>query len=184
MSDNRHLLTPLDTFYDPANAPLPEAVFLDPEQVPEPYRRLLCHNSDMTPTLEEAYGETIHLHVLDYSLRDRVVSRRVVLVLEDNETPVEMGAIEIHLEPLPAPARAEIRERHKPFGAILRDYEIPHSSRPTAFFRITPDGMIRSALQVKAAKSLYGRQNILRAANGQTLARVVEILPATNPFED
>jgi hypothetical protein len=77
--------------------------------MPEPYRRLLVHQRDMTPTLEAAYSQKIHLRVLKHSLRDNVFSRQVLLLLEDGVTPVEFGGIRIYLEHLAAEAKRLVR---------------------------------------------------------------------------
>ena len=175
-------LSPLDDFYRSAGIDLPPARPLPPHQVPEPYRTLLCHERDMTPTLENAYGSDIHLRVLDYRLDQDTVSRRVVLVLDRDETPVEMGAINIYLKPFPPEARELIRARRKPLGTILHEFAIPHTSRPTGYFAIEPDESIREALSVRGASELYGRTNVLRTKTGETLAEVLEILPPTDPF--
>ena len=44
-----------------AGMTLPRIERIDSESVPEPYKSLLVHSQDMTPTLEEFHGDTIHL---------------------------------------------------------------------------------------------------------------------------
>ena len=177
-----HYLSPLDRFFDEANRPMPASRLLEADEMPLPYRRLLCHHRDMTPTLEAAWGDSIHLRVLDSQLHDDVVRRQVVLTLDGDETPVEMGAIEIRLTPFPERARELIRAQSMPLGTILQTEEITHSSSPSAYFEITPDEGIRDALQTDLADTLYGRQNLLRHESGAILAQVLEILPPTDPF--
>lgn len=175
-------LSPLDDFYRNAEEPLPPARSLTESEMPEPYRTLLCHENDMTPTLENAYGSTIHLEVLDYRIDHEKISRRVALVLDDEVTRVEMGAINIYFAPFPPEAREEIRERRKPLGTILHEHAVPHQSRPTGYFEIAPDAAIREALQAPDAESLYGRTNVIRRPDGRLIAEVLEILPPTDPF--
>ena len=47
---------PLDEFYALAGRTLPAIEQVPGESVPEPYRQLLVHQDDMTPTLEKCYG--------------------------------------------------------------------------------------------------------------------------------
>jgi chorismate-pyruvate lyase len=176
------LLYPLSEFYEESGQSLPAVQRLDPGAMPDPYRRLLVHERDMTPTLEAAYGESIHLRVLHHSIRDDVFSRQVLLVLNGGEPAVEFGAIKIHLGRFPEEARRLILERRKPLGAILHQERMEHTSRPIAYFQVTCDTAIGEALGIGAGQALYGRQNGIFDARGEVLAQVVEILPPLDPF--
>src|SRR5215831_9800067 len=83
------LLYPLDTFYSLIEAPLPEVWAISGEEVPEPYRTLLVHKRDMTPTLEAHHGDQIELRVLDRHLDGNAYSRLVDLTLIGSGTVVE-----------------------------------------------------------------------------------------------
>ncbi len=50
---------PLDDFYARAGMRLPRIERLAGDDIPEPYRALLVHENDMTPTLEKYYSEMI-----------------------------------------------------------------------------------------------------------------------------
>ena len=56
--------------------PLAAVEVVDPASVPQPYRRLLVHDSDMTSTLEDHYGEPIMLKVLNRVATPRWLARR------------------------------------------------------------------------------------------------------------
>ena len=183
MSRPFNLLYPLDTFYEAAGRPLPHAIQVEPEEVPEPYHRLLVPKHDMTPTLEAFHDDRIHLRVLDRRLEDSALCRLVDLVLNGEDRPVEFGAIVIHLDPFPESARQALLEGYRPLGTILADYEIPHQSCPQAFLRITPDGFIGDALGLKGAPELYGRRNVLLTDRGDVIADILEILPPVGKTE-
>jgi len=172
-----NLLYPLDTFYAAAGRPLPSAVRLEPEEVPEPYHRLLVPTHDMTPTLEAFHGDRIHLRVLDRRLEEAALCRLVDLVLNGQERPVEFGAIVIYLDPFPESAREALLEGYRPLGTILADYAIPHQSCPQAFLKITPDQFIADALNLNASPELFGRRNVLLTDRGEVIADIIEILP-------
>ena len=171
------LLYPLNEFYVDMGFPLPEVTQVQPSDIPEPYHHLLVHERDMTPTLEAACGQSLHLRVLNYSLDEDIFSRHVVLVPDYGGPAVEMGAIKIYLEYFSAEARRLILERRQPLGSILQTQHIPHESHPSAFIRVVCDDVIREGLRLSSGGILYGRQNVLTGAEGRVLARVLEILP-------
>src|ERR1700704_80374 len=114
-----NLFYPLNEFYDQLGLPLPAVVRVDGSDVPEPYRSLLVHDRDMTPTLEEAYSSAIELRVLAYSRRGNVFSRQIVLIPEGGARVVVFGAIKIYLEYFHAEAKRLVLERKQPLGTIL-----------------------------------------------------------------
>ena len=173
------LLYPLRECYDRMGVEPPSISCLDVEEMPQPYRRLLVHDRDMTPTLEAAFGRPIQLRVMQPWISGALLTRQVLLVLDREETPVVFGAIRIHLDAFPLPAREEILQGHRPLGAILHHHRLAHQSRPQAFIRVAADGPISRALRGPSPGSLlYGRLNLLRSLQEETLAEILEILPA------
>ena len=171
---------PLDEFYANAGRALPKIEVLDGIAVPEPYRQLLVHEGDMTPTLEKFYGATIHLEVRRREKRGNFYFREVVLLTDDSEKRVEFGAIKIFLELFPLAARNDILAERLPLGSILAKYKIEHTSRPKAFLKIQSDDFINRALGINGKQVLYGRRNTLSNIEGKAIAEIVEILPPAN----
>lgn len=174
------LLDPLDKIYKESGLPKPSVEPIDGDQVPQPYRNLLVHSRDLTPTLESAYDDRIHLRVIRRGHSQEVELRQVVLVLDRDETPVAFGAIRIHLNHLPAAVRAPIREGRLPFGRVLQDFKIDHSSRVAGYFRVFADQEIGTALGLSHPHHLFGRRNRLLDRSERPLAEVVEVLPPTD----
>ena len=177
----RALAHPLDEFYAQAGLNLPPIAELPGEGMPEPYRQLLVHDQDMTPTLEKFHGRDIHLRVLGRRRKDDAYFREVVLLLDGTDQPVEFGAIKINLELFSTEAQRQIKEERRPLGHILCECAVQHSSRPAAFLRIASDPVINEALGLKGAHVLFGRRNTLFNPAGQPLAEIVEILPPETP---
>jgi chorismate-pyruvate lyase len=175
-----NLIYPLSEFYEQAGLSLPSVARVEGRDMPVPYRSLLVHDRDMTPTLEDAYGSGIRLRVLEYQLRDNVVSRQVALIAEGREKPVAFGAIKIDLENFPARARRLILKLKQPLGAILRTQGVAHVSRPDVFVQVESDALINDALQLEGVHQLFGRRNVILDAEARILAQVVEILPPSN----
>jgi hypothetical protein len=172
---------PLDEFYALAKRELPALEQLEGDDLPEPYRRLLVHNEDMTPTLEKFHDERIYLNVISRQHRGDYYFREVILLTQRKRMPVEFGAIKINLTLFPAGARRLILEEQEPLGTVLSDLKIPHSSQPKAFLRIQADSFIKGALQLSGEHVLYGRRNTLFDPQQRAMAEIVEILP---PAED
>jgi chorismate-pyruvate lyase len=171
------LLYPLNEFYEDAGLALPSATRINGREMPEPYRRLLVHDRDMTPTLEAAYDRKMNLRVLKYALDHEVFSRQILLLPEGSESPVVFGAIKIFLDEFPTAARDLVLQRKLPLGTILETQAIKHFSRPDAFFEVQADPSMCRALGIASPATLYGRRNVLGNATGRKLAQVLEILP-------
>jgi len=171
-------LRELEEFYSAAAAQAPVLEMIDGSTMPDPYRRLLVHDGDMTPALEQFHGGSIHLQVLRSKRLHDKYSRDVVLRMDGSNKPIEFGAIEINLDAVCAGARDAILEGRKPLGGILRDFSIQHLSRPKAYFRVTADAVICRTLEISnPAERLFGRRNTLSIPGGMVLAEIVEILP-------
>jgi chorismate-pyruvate lyase len=168
---------PLDDFYAQAGLPLPPIEAVPGEAVPEPYRKLLVHTDDMTPTLEKFHGDKIHINVLRRQQRDDFYFREVVLLLDKTAKPVEFGAIKINLSLFKPEPRQLILEQHIPLGTILAMCGVSHASRPKAYLRLESDAFINSILKLDGKHTLYGRRNTLWDPQHRALAEIVEILP-------
>src|SRR6185295_3635482 len=92
------LAHPLDDFYSSAGLTLPPLQQVHGEEVPEPYKTLLVHQNDMTPTLEKFHGRDIHLRVIGRRRKGNKYYREVVLLTDGENKPVEFGAIKINLD--------------------------------------------------------------------------------------
>ncbi len=171
------LVHPLDEFYQEMGSALPPLQQVDGEAVPRPYKRLLVHQEDMTPTLEKYYGRDIHLRLLSRRRKGSGYFREVVLLLDGTDQPVEFGAIKIYLDRFGTEAHRQILEEQRPLGRILQECAVKHSSRPKAFLRLASDHFINDALRLTGAHVLYGRRNTLFDPQERPMAEIVEILP-------
>ena len=173
------MLSPLSDFYSDAGAQTPEIEAIDGAAMPQPYRGLLVHDDDMTPTLEAYTGKAIHLKLLQVRRAGDALYRQVVLVTNGLEQPIEFGAIRINLDCFETEPRRLIEDGYRPLGRILADYNIVHTSRPNGFFQIASDIVTATAFGMREPRVLYGRHNVLRDDQQRVLAEVVEILPPT-----
>lgn len=168
---------PLNEFYAARNMSLPVIAEIPAADVPEPYRSLLVHKTDMTSKLEAFHKSKIHIQPIARHTTDNEYFREVTLVLEHSLKPVEFGAIKIILDLFPNDAQREILREERPLGKILTEHKIGFASKPRAFLQIAADAFIQSALVLDAEVTLYGRRNTLVDAWDRPLAEIVEILP-------
>ncbi len=168
---------PLDEFYARAGLVLPRIEVIPGEEVPEPFRTLLVHKNDMTPTLEGFHGADIHLEILRSEPRDDFYYREVVLRLNGTNRPVEFGANKISLNLFPPTVRQLIRQEYLPLGRLLKEYTVPHNTQAKAFLRLEADEFIQRAFGLKQAHTLYGRRATIADPQQRPLSEIVEILP-------
>lgn len=173
---NFDLLFPLNRFYFKEGLPLPHVKTVPPAQLPQPYRSLLDHDQDMTPTLEFFFRETMAISIIHSGRSGSAYTREVVLFTEQSHKPVAYGSIEIHLENVSGAARTDILSGRMPFGSILQKHAIQHVSAPSAFFEIDSDAATQKHFGLTQPTRLYGRRNRLSLPDGRTLADVLEIL--------
>jgi len=166
----------LERFYEPTGLAAPMLEGLKGTEMPQPYRALLVHSSDMTSTLASFYGETPRLRVLTRERRNGSYKREVVLWVTEGARPIEYGVIRIYLDRLPPAARQLVLQEERPLGDILNGEAIAYLSWPQAFFRLKSDARAGAALGMRHPGFLYGRRNVLLDASRHLLAEVIEVL--------
>jgi len=171
---------PLSEFYAHAKQPLPSIEFIPGEQMPEPFKTLLVHHHDMTPTLETFHQTDIHLEIVGRERRGDFYFREVVLRLHRTELPVEFGANKVYLGRFPEEARDLILQEYVPLGRILKDCRIQHRTEAKAFMRVRSDELIGGKFELTRPALLYGRKAVISDLQGRPLSEIVEILPPGN----
>lgn len=170
-------LAPLTSFYNRAGQAFPKVSFIHGEAMPEPYRHLLVHHSDMTPRLKAFHGSEITLEVLALETQEPSLTREVLLRRQDNLKPVEFGAIQIYLDKLPERIAKPVRAAIEPLGGILEKERFRHLSAPRGYFQAEADNLMVELLDAELGQTLYGRCNVLALKDGTVFAEIVEILP-------
>ncbi|MDC0723540.1 hypothetical protein [Nannocystis bainbridge] len=168
---------PLEVLYAARGLPLPRLSFIEPEDMPQPYRQLLVHEGTMTPTLEDFFDQRLTLKVLHTSLGKDELRRQVLLVGAVDLRPAELAAIRIHLNCFESRGRELLVQGHVPLGRLLADMQVASTSRPAIFFQTWSDALMSEALAVEFRQPLFGRCNQLLEKSGRVMADVVEILP-------
>jgi chorismate-pyruvate lyase len=172
-----NFIYPLSEFYHHAKLPLPAIEQIPGDAVPEPFRSLLVHNNDMTPTLESFHQSDIHLEIVSRERRGEFYFREVVLRLDTDNRPVEFGANKVYIGRFPEDAHDLILQEHLPLGRILKNCGVRHHTQAKAFLRVTSDELINSKFGLAQPITLYGRKAVICDLQNRPLSEIVEILP-------
>lgn len=170
------ILYPLDFVYARAGVAQPTVKRIAPPEIPEPYRSLLVHESDMTITLERHFGGRVTLRPLSTFTVGGNYFRRVLLAQEYSGRPVEMGAIRMKLDVFSPRIRALIHANEVPLGRILRDGGVDFKSVAKVFLEITPNPEMMGVFWMREPRTLYGRQTEVMH-HGAKIGDIVEVLP-------
>ena len=135
---------------------MPRVKIVTPKQIPQPYRSLLVHDTDMTLTLERHFGDRVTLRPLSTFTSGRSYFRRVLLVQKYSGRPGEMGAIRIRLDGFSQQLRSKILRDKIPLGRLLRDGKFDYESRVKSYLCITPTTEMMGVFWMSEARSLYG----------------------------
>jgi chorismate-pyruvate lyase len=148
-----------------------------PADIEEPFRAMLVHSKDMTPTLESMTGGPVGLTVLCCERRHNVLFRQVLLLATvGSGKPLAFGNIRILLDNLPTHARLLVLDGVVPFGAILQQECVQHKNASAAFFRVRLNRCLAKWLSSDCGRIAYGRYRTMIASTGVILSQVMEIL--------
>jgi len=96
-------------------------------------------------------------------------------------SPSNLARIKSSLALFPPKARQLILDERVPLGRILKECEIPHATFAKAFFRVAPDELISSVLNLNSPTWLYGRKATI--LDGQKTAAVRNCRDPSGLFE-
>jgi flavin-dependent dehydrogenase len=156
---------------------MPELIPVDGGKVPEPYKCLLVHERDMTPTLCSYHDSPIYVEALYSVCEENIYYREVMLRTLKSGRPILYGGIKINLDLLPEAAAQKVLEEKEPFGGILETHNVKHLSRPSGYFSVIAGEFIAGQLEVEEGAKLFGRTNTLYDPDMNPIAEIVEILP-------
>ena len=167
----------LDELYAPFadHSDRPVAVTLPGEVMPEPYQTLLDHCHHMTVTVEEFYGDSVNVVVLDEVRTEIYYARKIILALAESGRPVQFGVVRVELGALAEAVREEILSGRTPLGRVLIRHRVLREVRPVGFFRCHLTGAMAGWLGATPGAETYGRLGVI-TAGGAVAVRVAEVL--------
>jgi len=155
---------------------MPRVTVISPGDVPQPYRSLLVHDSDMTRTLEQHGGDRAILRPLSTFMSGTSYFRRVLLVKASSGRPLAMGAIRVRLGVFPIRLRKQILAGEVPLGRILREGRFAYTSAVKALLAVQPTPDMLGIFWMPQSTTLYGRRNEMFLGKTK-FADIVEVLP-------
>ncbi len=167
----------LDDLYAffPSTTDKPTTELIPAEQLPPCYRALLDHRHHMTVTVEQFYGDSVKVQVLDSVHHESIYARKILLALSQSGMVVQFGIVQIDLKRLHPEVQAKILEGRTPLGRVLIQHNVLRTVEPTGFFRVTLSEPMASWLQSSVGSITFGRIGLI-TADGLPAIRVVEIL--------
>ncbi|MBO0722954.1 MAG: hypothetical protein J2P41_19165 [Blastocatellia bacterium] len=167
-------LTCVAEHYSDLGLQTPNGRLIAAEEIPAEFSRLLVHQQGMTRTLESIYHQVINLKVLNSIILNGMLTRQVLLLLCESETPAALALVRIHLARFPDAARHMILEQSTPLGRIFQLSELTHYYHSHQYFTISVDFTLEL---YKGNSQLYGRRvQISDPTEHKALADVVEII--------
>jgi hypothetical protein len=131
---------------------------LPPDDVPEPYARLLVHREHMTVTLEDYHHRPVDLVVLARRTDGQDYSRQLLLTAGPGGPVVMAGVMRFSMRHCGDQVRAQVLEENTPLGRILISHCQLRSIRTHSFFRIRLTDEVRQIFGCNQEASLtYGR---------------------------
>jgi chorismate-pyruvate lyase len=170
------LLYPLDRVCARAAVAIPHVNVISPDQIPQPYRSLLVHDSEMTRTLERHVGDRAVLRLLSAFSSGASYFRRILLVQKSSGRPIALGAIRVRLDAFTPQLRTKILAGRIPLGRILLEGRFAYTSTVKALLAVEPTPEIMGIFWMPESRVLYGRRSAM--FRGKTkIADIVEVLP-------
>lgn len=130
---------------------------VEPEAMPQPFRRLLVHRDHMTTTLRSHHGQPVELRVLADRLDGDVYRRKIVLTLAGTQRIVEFGIVRIDLTFAPPAVREGILERRTPLGDVLIGNGVMRRIVPHWYLRFPSPCALLEEAGISADADSFGR---------------------------
>src|SRR5262249_20862151 len=134
----------------------PQVIPVAPDEIPQPYCKLLVHHNHMTKVLEAHHGGPVKVEVLQYKLDNDRYSRKIILTNPAREV-VELGLVHLDFQYMSAEVRKEIEQREPPLGAILIKHNVLRRIEPHRYLMFGVDWPGAAEYGVRFAEPVYGR---------------------------
>jgi chorismate-pyruvate lyase len=146
-------------------------------EMPPEYQSLLAHCDHMTVTVEAWHNSLVDVRVLDEHREADLYSRKIILALQRDGTPVQFGIMRIDLSELPEIVRLEIESQALPLGRIMIRHHLMRSVELCQLWRVSPGAELRSRLRIDEKEVVYGRTASI-IVEGKPAVELLEIVKA------
>lgn len=146
------------------------------DEVPNPYRDLLVHDSLMTPGLERFYSQKATLRVVEESRQPDRYARKILLGTRGANRVVEFAIIRIEACRCAERFWDVLMEGKTPVGTILTQNNVQTRVQADTFIEVTPGPELMTHFKMNMPEVLYGRF-ATHYWEGEPAVQVLEILP-------
>jgi chorismate-pyruvate lyase len=150
-----------------------------PEEMPDPYRRLLAHDAHMTVTVEEFHRDSVDVRVLDKVTTPRHYARKILLTRHGDGRVVQYGIMRVHWAWLSDEVRTEIEREETPLGRILINHDVMRRIWLSALWRVAPAAELQRLMMLDGPRTTYGRTAIIECDHEPA----IELLEIVTPVE-
>jgi len=148
---------------------------VEPESMPDAFRRLLVHEDHMTTQLEAYHGRPVELGVLEYRHEGDLYTRKILLTLEGTDHVVEFGIMRLDLRQIPESVGKQIIDRSAPLGAILIEHDLLRRIEPKWFLRFPGPQPQKEYFAEQDGAPVYGRIGMIHC-NHEPAIELLEIV--------
>lgn len=142
-------------FFGEAKVPLCERI--PPEEIPEPYRRLLVHHNHMTVTLEDHHKDRVDVIPYQVHRHGDLYGRKLDLRTVNSRKIVMTGLMLFNFSFCSEEVRDLIIAQQIPLGRILIDNNIMRRVSTGSYMRFDPDDAFVSRFELSDPRPAYGR---------------------------
>ncbi len=164
----------LFSLFPPAEL-LTRSDLVSPEEVPEPYHGLLCHEHHMTVTVERYHGEPVDVEVVQEVRGREAYARKSVLRLQHSRRVVQFNLMRVHFRYCSDAVRQEILSGGTPLGRVLINHKVLRRVMPTAFLRVMPATSVANWFGLSKPRQTYGRLALI-VCDERPAVEVMEIV--------
>ena len=125
--------------------------------VPEPYQRLLVHNSHMTVTMEEYHQSPVDVRILSRQREGNIYARKILLVKSGTDEVVQFGLVRFDFQYVTNVVRDEILAGQIPLGRVLIKHNVLRHIDLGAVLRITTGPELAGLFGIETGRPTYGR---------------------------
>ena len=145
------------------------------KSVPDPYGRLLDHESHMTVTVEAFYHSKVDVKVHQYQMRDHWYAREITLVTQSDRRVVQYGIVRLDTTAIEEPVWRKIESRTLPLGRVLIEHNVLREVQLCGLWKVQAGPCLAEKLHRVIGETVYGRTALIHC-NGEPAIELLEVV--------
>lgn len=150
-------LKKLTSLFDQSDDYFQQVEHVAASTTPEPYKKMLVHDSHMTVTMESYHDCQVDVRVLAEHQDDDVYSRKIVLLKKGTDQVVQFGIVRFDLCYVTDAVRQEILSKKTPMGRVLINHNVLRHIDLGAILRIQLGPDLAGIFKTPMGETTYGR---------------------------